>query len=214
MSKSFKIVSLLLYLLLFIYLFSYKFLDNQLIQTEYFIFISILYCLKNSFKSFFKDLKVFLPFISSMLLIYLLFGLFGFKGFGDYNPQSSTIIYWTLFGVRRIFLFLSTALTFGTAFSFISIDDITSLPIDIKYLKFIILGKSLFENANNSFERFDFFIQMFPEFQKEEKQGLKKKFKKNLLIILGLIFFIIRESNIQGELIDNRIKHCFKNNKS
>lgn len=178
MAKSLKIIVLTIYLIVFIYLFSYRFLDNQLAQTGYFLLISTIYCLKNTFKSYLNDLKMFIPFVLSMFVIYLLFGICGLKGFGNYSPETNLLGYWTLFGVRRIFLFLSTVLSFGTIFSFISINDITSLPINIKYLKCIILGKSLFENANNSFERFDFFISIFPEFQQQERIGLKAKFKK------------------------------------
>ncbi len=187
---------------LFVWFVCYKYLDYIEVQAGFLVFAGLLKIFRTSLRRFWNELKLFAAFVMLMGLFYIIFGLLELNG--------QPLHYWLIFGVNRILLFVSSMLISGFLLSFITMEDIIRLPVRIEWLKYLILGNALFQSAQRAMDRLGFFVEMFPEYQTQAGSRLRRNFHKNLTTVLALVFFIIRESEVQGELIDNRIRHCFK----
>ena len=118
---------------------------------------------------------------------------------------------WLRYGVNRILCFLSTVLALSFVVSFFRIDDALALPLPLSCRKSLILGESLFNTARGALDDSDLYLRHVPDQRILPDRWPARAFaafQRQLLIILTLIFYILNEAEIQGELIDNRIAHC------
>ncbi|MBM9518583.1 hypothetical protein JWG39_01975 [Desulforhopalus vacuolatus] len=204
LNSSFKLALLLFLALLFICLFCILWLDSGLAQGLALAGISVAGIVRTSPRQFFQELRLFASFVVLMGLFYLIFGIFSLNG----HPLS----WWSIFAAKRLALFLSTLLTFNVLLSFISMEDIFALPIAVGRKKYLLLGSSLYSTSRNAMENIELHTSLFPENQ-QQKCSMGGRFRRQLISILTLIFYILREAELQGELMDNRIQHCFTTEK-
>ncbi len=212
-----KLFMIVLIAIVFLYFLNFKWINNFDINLGLVPLFFVFSIIRNKVKLFFNQTKIVSVLIFFMYITYFIFGLFSLEIGKSLNfvfltkviEPSSWTIYWNLYGLSRVLGIFNTFIFLNLLISEIKIEDIFSLPLDINKLKYLILGKSLFNSAKDSVEKIDFFIDMFPCYQLEQKKlSFKEKFNKKLLTVLGLVFFVLRETIIQGEMIDNRIENC------
>ena len=92
--------------------------------------------------------------------------------------------------------------------SFFQTNDILALPMSINAKKHFILGRALFLHTIKHLDDLEFHLRLFPEYQ-QKRLNLKQWFNLKLQLTFGVITMILRESKLRGELIDNRIRHCY-----
>lgn len=192
----------------FIYLFCYRFLDSLLIEAAYLGAIMGYIAIRRGFHALWREVRVFLPILLMMIGVYTLFALISIESKIGLAEVENSWIYWMNYGGVRTVLFLSSILTIGELISYITIHDILTLPLGITFKKSVILGKVLFQKASSAQEVSDFTLRNFPV-ERSAKRSLKRVFQRNITLMLSLVMFLSRESTIRGELIDNRIQHCF-----
>ncbi len=189
----------------------YLYLDAFAAQIGFFALIIAALAAKTSLRRVGAELKLFLPFVLLMLGIYAIFGLIGLQQ--AQHPQEAALTFWLRYGVNRILCFLSTVLALSFVVSFFRIDDALALPLPLSCRKSLILGESLFNTARGALDDSDLYLRHFPDQRILPDRWPARAFaafQRQLLIILTLIFYILNEAEIQGELIDNRIAHCMK----
>lgn len=201
-SRLLKLAALTVGACAFVASFCYLWVDDAAIQAIGLALALPLSIWRRSLWTVLAELRAFLAFASVMGLCYLGFGLLELNG--------QPLIHWAWFGATRIMLFLTTVLAVGFLLSFLTLEDILALPLSMDRLKIPILAETLFRTARRAMAPTAFFVDLFPEFQaRTGSRNFRSDFRKRLLSVLALVFLILRESEIQGEMIDNRIRHCF-----
>lgn len=210
MNVSLKLSLLFLCLMTFITLICVWFIDNMVLQILSLVIVFLLNLLRFSQLEIYQEIKLLIPFIVTMFSIYAVLGLVSFPPPVATPPSSLTpFSFWIRYGVLRSTLFISTMLYVQLILSFISINDLLQLPFSIHYKKVLILGKALFTAAIHSVSDLELQLRLLPQFQKPHL-SVKQWFRFKLTLSLALIIMLLRESKQKGELIDNRIKHCFR----
>jgi hypothetical protein len=207
--QALKIATILIILALFIAFACIIWLEKTLFQSSLFILISIIFMFLLGAEKYRAELKLMLPFVSILFIVYMVFGLVGFRATSIHSKVFTIMDYWFLFALSRIFLLLSTVLLIQLLISFFTLQDVMKLPIGIQRQKVIILARTLYIHALGVLDDFEFHIDGIPTNQVTGR-SLKQYVHKKLALILALLFMVIKESQIGGELIDNRIRHCFK----
>lgn len=207
-SSLLKIGLITLYLILFLYLFCIRFFGDIEIEALYLGVLIGYILIRRGVQSLWREIKLFLPLLITMTLVYVLFALLKVEQFFEPDSVVSSWNYWLRYGGIRMILLLSTMLTVREGLSFISIHDILALPLPITLKKSIILGNILFSKSSQVVDISEFTLKQFP-LERRGGRGFRRIFRRNITLILGLVLFLRRESTIQGELIDNRVKHCF-----
>ncbi len=207
-SSLLKIGLITLYLILFLYLFGIRFFGDIEIEALYLGVLIGYILIRRGVQSLWREIKLFLPLLITMTLVYVLFALLKVEQFFEPDSVVSSWNYWLRYGGIRMILLLSTMLTVREGLSFISIHDILALPLPITLKKSIILGNILFSKSSQVVDISEFTLKQFP-LERRGGRGFRRIFRRNITLILGLVLFLRRESTIQGELIDNRVKHCF-----
>ncbi len=151
-----------------------------------------------------KQLELISPFVASLVLIYGLFILLGISP-GSASPMA----YWLGYGIPRTVLLVGSILAFRLCFSFISIDRLLNTKLDIRFAKYLILGKILYAAAFNSYSGIRFWQELVPS-QSIPASSTKIRFRRSLAAALALVLFTLSEATQKGEMIDNRIETCFK----
>lgn len=148
------------------------------------------------------QMKLLLPFVGMLAIIYLGFILIGI----DPSGQGSTE-YWLAYGLPRMLLLINAILAFRLCFAMISFEEILRSGISIHRLKYVILGKILFDAATHSYAEIRMWQGMMPSMQRGSS-GVKDRFFRALSVTLALILYIMAEAEMKGERIDNLIKQC------
>ncbi len=182
-------------------------LDSLWNQTIVFVLISVMFILILSVKKYYYELKMLLPFVTILMVLYLVFGLIGFAG-SKTSLGMSPIEYWMLFALNRIILLFSTVYMIQVLISFCSVDDIIHLPLGMHRIKYFLLGKFLYCYAMRNITEIGFHIESIPSNQYTHK-SIRGYMNKKLATILGLLILVMEEAEVEGELIDNRIRHCY-----
>jgi hypothetical protein len=207
MNALLKISSLVLFLILFIILTGFLYINVLLAQVIVLVAVLAASLCRFGFPKTLAESRLLFPFVILMLVVYGLLGLSGFNfttpGGGN-NALTAALIY----GLIRCMLFTSTVFFFQFILSFILVADILTLPFNIQVKKVFILGRTLFSLALNQLGELELHLRLLPEYQKN-KLSLKQWFYLKLQLSLAIITLLIRESRLKGELIDNRIRHCF-----
>lgn len=204
MSALIKFVLATMALILFCVFFCVIWLDRLALQLIGFLALSMLLASKRGFRGWFKQVRILLPFTFTLAAVYLLFGLLKVS---DPSGARAGLEFWSVYGANRIMLLLSSVLAIRVCYSYVSFDDLLALPIRISLLKYVILGKLLYEAAFSSYRQICFYQSLIPSLQ-VGGQSLKSRFNFRLASLLALLYYIIGEAKLKGELIDNRIRHC------
>ncbi len=217
-----KVLAFFVSIVLYIIIASYMYGSNILIQSCILTSVLVALAIRTSIQDIIAEMKLIMWFAFLFLIIWALFILLRIDEFifklVPFVKSTSNISqgFLTRFipGLSIIMNFINTMFFIKFAFSFISIEDFLKLPWDIKYMKVLLLGKMLFVKGIHAIKNIEFHVNQFPNLKKSSKDSFvkknQKKFKRNLIILLTLIFYILQEAEIRGELIDNRINHCFK----
>ncbi len=204
-----KIIAVLLIVILFIIFPCILWLDKTLAQSSLFILISFVFLVRLGAEKYVSEFKLLIPFVSILFVVYLVFGLVGFRASSIHTGVFTILDYWIFFALSRIFLLLSTVFLIQILFSYFTVQDILKLPIGIHHLKVVILGRTLYLLALDSLQNLELHIASVPTNQSQTSK-LKLFLHKKLALILALLFMVVKESQIGGELIDNRIRHCYR----
>lgn len=202
-----KLILLILILAGFIFLTSYVFIDFLLMQIVFLCISLLISSITLPLKNILSEIKLMFPFVTTMMLIYLLLGIIGFRINQDI-PQTQLLRFWIHYGLCRTMLLMSNMFFIQFIISLFSINDVFSLPMSIYKKKYLLLGRALFVYAVKNLTELESHLRLMPEYQ-TKKMTFKKWFFFKLQITMALIIMVLRESQIKGELIDNRIKHCF-----
>lgn len=214
MKPAIKIPALSIILVLFIVVMNYVFSTSFFIQFVYFLLINAFFMYSKGWKTFWKLAKYWYKF---SFIIVALFGLFYLLNtyfiHYDYICSSNSfecLSKWIMVGIITALLLINTVFTIELIILAITVNDIISLPIPIKYLKVFILARTLMLQTISRFENNELLIKTVPEFQ-VKKTGVLNNFKfefhKRIILILTFVFFVLEQSEILGSLIDNRINH-------
>lgn len=206
MKALFKLCILTIAFLIFFVMTGIIWLQKLDIQLIIFAIASFFLILRRGARAYLKELYLLLPFILSLAAVYLIFALLGFK---PANAPGSALAYWVSYGGVRVLVLMSVIFAIQLLSSLISWQDILKLPLSISKLKYLILGKSLYEMAFSSFAGITRHLSLIPGNQIRPK-SLKSKFQLRLAYLLALLYIVLSESERKGELIDNRIKHCHR----
>jgi len=208
MSKLLKITGLIFLLLVYIGLIGLVYANHIIVHIILSVIILPILISRFTLNKVINEIKLILPFLGLMLVTYILMGVLGIKTTGAESGRERIMAYWLHYGGCRIILFINTLLYVQLIISYIRIEDIISLPYSMKYKKGIILGKALFRQAIEYVGELEFHLKLLPEYQIKHL-SLSQWFKFKLQLTFAVIIMLLRESKTKGELIDNRIKHCF-----
>ncbi len=201
-----KFVSLFLFLAFFIYESSILYANSIPFQLGSILIVIMACRIRFGFIKLMHDLRLFLPFIITMLCVYVIMGLLGVRV--DKMRSDSVLMYWLTYGLTRTSLFINTMFVMQLLLSYISINDILSLPMKILRKRYLLLGRALFVHSVKYIVELEFHLKLMPEYQ-SKRLSFRQWLRFKLQLSLGIILMILRESKLKGELIDNRIKHCF-----
>lgn len=204
MSPALKIALAVLALIAALALICGVYMNTLPVQAVAFIILSLALFIRRGGRRWLAQFKVMLPFLLSLVLIYCVFGLLKVKT-PDYAPGS--FAFWLEFGLKRILLFVNSVLLFQVFFACVSFDDMLRLPLGIGFQKYVILGKSLYGTAVNSYSEIVFHQRLIPS-EQNRKLPFAHRFRVRLSSLLALLLALAHEARTKGRLIDNRIAHC------
>jgi len=187
---------------------NYIFSENIIVLSIFFVTISLLFFILQGKKLFWKLGKYWLKFA---LFLVFVFAFFGFFKCGGLNYDC--ILERTEIGVITALILLNTVYAVELFILSITINDILSFNLPIKYLKFLILTRTLMTQGVAKFENDNVLFNIIPEFQIERKisfKNLKPIFFQKIILIITITFYLIEQGEILGSLIDNRINHIYK----
>jgi len=185
-------------------IFGIFYLHDLFLQSVALILSLIVAFIKPGWRSTLQNLKILSPFVGMLAVIYALFILLGI------SPQGTNALdYWVSYGMPRLLLLISSFMVFRICFSFVSVNDLISSRLDIRYLKYLILGKILYDAAFHSFDKIRYWQNMSPSMKKAPK-GFTERFKRSLATTLALVLYTLAEAENKGRQIDDIIRHCHK----
>lgn len=202
-----KLILLFLITAMYVYYTGFELINNLPVQLLVLLLVLLLCSIRFRFKKVLNEIRLMLPFITFMLLIYAILGIVGFSFAGN-MLSDSRVVSALVFGAIRCVLFVSTMLFFQFILSFVSMQNILNLPYGMRFKKSMILGRALFIHSLRYLEEMEDFLKLMPEYQKH-RLSFRQWYRLKLQLTLALIFMLLRESYLKGELIDNRIRHCF-----
>ena len=182
--------------------------NNLPILSGLLILVVLLFYIFYGAKVFWKLAKFWIKFALFLIAVFVLFGIINCSGF-----ERSCLTESFLNGSKTALILLNTVFILELYILSITIDDILSINLPIKYLKVLILMRTLMNQVLAKFENDKILFNIIPEFQivhKSKLKNLKPMFIKNLIHIMTLTFFIKEQGDILGPLIDNRIIHTHK----
>jgi len=207
MKNLLKITLVVFILIAYVYISGFAYADELVIQILMVAIVLLLSMLRFKRQRFINELRLILPFIATMLIVYILLGLARFNP-NNITAQNNILKFWFNYGLCRAILFSGTVFFFQYILSYITMNDIISLPLSVYHKRYLILGRSLFIHSVNNIGNLELHIKLMPEYQKK-RLTIKQWFYIKLQLTMSLIIMVLRESRIKGELIDNRIRHCF-----
>ena len=199
-----KLILAGLALVLFLILVGVLWMERFQAQLLCFGLLSLLLCLRRGLRGWLSEIKVIAPFFFMLLIVYLLFGLTGLPGA---SGKRGDLAYWLGFGLPRVLMLVNSILGIQYILSLLSFQDVLRLPLPISISKYLLLGRVLYQAAFRSHAQIETHLNLIPSLQ-ESKLGFKARFNRMLASTLALLYHIISEARLKGELIDNRIAHC------
>jgi hypothetical protein len=202
-----KFILILFSLILFIVFMCFIYMDLWWLQLAFAILVIGASTGKFGWGKVYAELKLFFPFVLTMMLVYFGLGILGFPSANDFTHPSA-VTYWLSYGALRSIIFANTMFFVSYLLAFITLQDIIGLPMPIQYKKVLILGRALFLSITGSLTELELHLRLIPDYQ-FRRLPLKLWFRLKLQLSMSIIILLIRDSHYQGEMIDNRIKHCF-----
>ncbi|MDD2227975.1 MAG: hypothetical protein PHY48_01025 [Candidatus Cloacimonetes bacterium] len=182
---------------------------NQLaLQLGFLVLVAMILAIQKGIRHLLKSILVLLPFLITLAVMYVLFALIGF------NPTPTKISaasYWFAYGSVRMMVLLNMVLMFEIGFHVLKWKDVLQLPLGINKLKYLLLGRILFRSAFSSQTKLETYLDYVPSNQLKLSYW-NRVVRLRLTNLLAIIYIVIMESELKGELIDNRIKHCHRRN--
>ena len=163
---------------------------------------TILYLAILGSKSLLAQFRILFPFLGMLIAVYALFILLGID-----PSQKGAFRYWLAYGLPRALLLVNAFLAFRLCFSIVSVDGMLQSKMSIHRLKYIVLGKILYEAAVHSYKELKNWQDMIPS-MRGKKPNLREMFKRNLCATLALVLYVLAEAELKGERIDNLIQNC------
>jgi len=201
---AFRLTAAIGLFLAFFVLFSFVWTDYLELHGLAFVTLSLLLCLAKGWKSWLKELYLLLPFVSLLMAVYLLFGL---AGMGGEAAGNAKVAYWLGFGSIRMLLLVNTLLCIRVAFGMVSWDNVLRLPLGIRWMKYLILGRVLYRAAFDQYRELEMHQRLVPSVQREQASP-RRRIRRKLESVLALTLFTLAEARHKGEMIDNRILQC------
>jgi hypothetical protein len=192
---------------LFIVASNYIFSSNLPVLVISLLLVVLLFNIVHQFKSFVKFAKFWFRFAIVLVSIFVLLGIIQ-NGF-DVLHLKETLRN----GILTALILLNTVFVVELFILSITINDILSINIPIKYLKFFILMRTLMVRGMAKFDNEKVLFNIIPEFQHNKKinfRNIKSAFMQNLVLIMTIAFYVIEQGKILGPLIDNRIRHIYE----
>lgn len=183
-------------------------LDWLLLQVFSLLVLGVVLVFRRGWSFFYKELKGLAPFLLGWVAVYGIFALLNFK---PSSEAGSAAMYWLSYGISRMLVLLNILFAIQIVASWLQWQDLMALPLNISGKKYLILGKSLYETAFSSHTALGLHVSLIPSHQ--HKLGWRELFFQKLNYLLALLSIVLRESEIKGEAIDNRIKHCYRRDK-
>ena len=199
MKPLYRLILVALALVLFFVLFCIVYLESLTIQLAMLLIVILFSACTFSAKVLIKRIYHLLPFILLLFGVYLIFAVF---------QIGKSRAHWIHYGLTRTTLLLSSLLFMQVLINWLRIDSFLDFPIGIDKLKYIILGKLLYRIAFSSYSELCLFVDSIPG-EQQKNATLKSKFQKHLIVLLALITYVINEATLKGEMIDERIWHCY-----
>ena len=135
--------------------------------------------------------------------------LFAIVGFNPGSDRMSAASYWFAYGSVRMLVLINMVLMFEAGFHIAQWKDVLQLPLGINKLKFLLLGRILFRSAFSSQTKLETYLDYIPSNQLTLSYW-NRAVRLRLTNLLAIIYIVIMEAELKGELIDNRIKHCHR----
>ncbi len=180
------------------------YLNDLLIQAISFLVLSLLLLSISGDRNLFLGFRVMAPFLISLIIIYF---IFGFLKVSTQDKEPGTLIYWLVYGARRILLFVNSFLAVKLFFALVSFDELLLLPLKIGVQKYIILGKILYGTSFSAYSRLTFYQRLIPT-EQVDRQSFSHRFKVRLSTLLALMLTLMSDAKEKGQLIDNRLLMC------
>ena len=194
-------------LVLFIIASNYVFSTNLSFLVVSLCLVILFFNFIHQFKSFFKVAKFWFRFVLLLLGIFAFFSVVK-HGFDVLYLKEAL---WN--GIVTALILLNTVFSVELFVLSITINDILSIDIPIKYLKFFILMRTLLVRGMAKFDNDKVLFNIIPELQHNKNinfKNIKSVFMQNLVLIITIAFYVIDQGKILGPLIDNRIKHIYE----
>ena len=207
MKSILKLCASILILILFIWLICIKYLDYITVQSITLAVSAVVLLFIKGIRGFWQETRMVLPLVLILGIGYLAFATLGITPYGNVAYQGSIFGYWLHFGITRVILLVSTIYLIRILMSIFTIQDVLLLPFPLRYMKVVILGNILYNIALEQSGELNVLIAAIPSNQHRVK-SIKERVWQQITFILALLFLIIRDSQVRGELIDNRILHC------
>jgi len=187
---------------------NYVIRNNLLILSILLICVVFLFYIIHGATVFWKLAKFWLKFA---LLLIGVFIVFGYLLCGEIETNCLKESF--LSGSKTALILLNTVYILELFILSITINDILSINLPIRYLKILILLRTLMNQVQSKFDNEKILFNIIPEFQivhKSKLRSIKPLFLKNIIYIMTLTFFIKEQGDILGPMIDNRIIHTHK----
>lgn len=198
MQLKLRVILLILFTLVFFVLFCIVWLDNVLIQALTLLAVLLSTALRFSIYGLWKKIISISPILVFLCLIYALLGIWGFG-----KPPS----YWFHYGITRTLILTSSLLYMQIAISWLNPEDFLDSTLSIQSLKYLILGKHLYNKSISAYRDLCVFSTYMPSNQVRNKTW-KELFINRLAVVLALIAYVLNEATLKGEMIDERIRLC------
>jgi len=180
---------------------------NQLtIQLGFLLLVVMILAIQKGIRHLLRSLFVLLPFLLSLAVMYVLFAIVGFNPGSD---RISAASYWFAYGSVRMLVLINMVLMFEAGFHIAQWKDVLQLPLGINKLKYLLLGRILFRSAFSSQTKLETYLDYIPSNQLTLSYW-NRAVRLRLTNLLAIIYIVIMEAELKGELIDNRIKHCHR----
>lgn len=180
---------------------------NQLtIQLGFLLLVVMILAIQKGIRHLLRSLFVLLPFLLSLAVMYVLFAIIGFNPGSD---RISAASYWFAYGSVRMLVLINMVLMFEAGFHIAQWKDVLQLPLGINKLKYLLLGRILFRSAFSSQTKLETYLDYIPSNQLKLSYW-NRAVRLRLTNLLAIIYIVIMEAELKGELIDNRIKHCHR----
>ena len=181
-------------------------LNHLTIQLGFLLLVVMILAIQKGIRHLLRSLFVLLPFLLSLAVMYVLFAIVGFNPGSD---RISAASYWFAYGSVRMLVLINMVLMFEAGFHIAQWKDVLQLPLGINKLKYLLLGRILFRSAFSSQTKLETYLDYIPSNQLTLSYW-NRAVRLRLTNLLAIIYIVIMEAELKGELIDNRIKHCHR----